>query len=131
MYSCIAWVNDVGKPEVVLNRDGDQTTPSVVHFETPDNVSAGQAAKEKLTTNPTKVAPLFKRQIGEQDRLFPSLGPEPLTPQKTSRHVLRKLVNDAGEHLRPEQPIRDVVITVAASRGRPHLPPSPRRGSSG
>lgn len=75
MYSCIAWVNDVDKPEVVLNRDGDQTTPSVVYFETPDNVSAGQAAKEELKTNPTKVAPLFKRQIGEQDGLFPSLGP--------------------------------------------------------
>ncbi len=32
-YSCIAYVNDAGKTEVVPNSDGDITTPSVVYFE--------------------------------------------------------------------------------------------------
>ena len=116
-YSCIAWVNDVGKAEVVPNRDNELTTPSVVYFETSDHVTVGQAAKEELKTNAAKVARLFKPMMGEEGVVLQSLTGEPLTPQDISSHVLRRLVSDAMEHTRSEQPIRDVVITVPAYFG--------------
>jgi molecular chaperone DnaK len=45
-YSCIAHVDERGRAGVLPNAEGDMTTPSVVSFESPDNVIVGQAAKE-------------------------------------------------------------------------------------
>ena len=41
-YSCIARVDDAGKPEIILNSEGDATTPSVVYFETSREHCRGQ-----------------------------------------------------------------------------------------
>lgn len=59
-YSCIAYVNDAGKTEVIPNSDGDLTTPSVVYFEDARNVVVGQTAKDALPTNPERVISLVK-----------------------------------------------------------------------
>ena len=67
-YSCIAYVNDAGKTEVVPNADGDLTTPSVVYFEDSDTVIVGKAAKEELKMNPDRVITLVKRLMGEPGR---------------------------------------------------------------
>ncbi len=44
-YSCIAFVNENNKAEMINNADGEMTTPSVVYFESPDNIVVGKQAK--------------------------------------------------------------------------------------
>lgn len=115
-YSCIAYVNDAGKAEVVPNAEGDSTTPSVVYFEDSRNVVVGKTAKEELKTNPERVISLVKRRMGENTR-FSGVADSPLTPQEVSAHILRKLVQDAQEYTRQKDPITDVVITCPAYFG--------------
>ena len=116
-YSCIAYVNDAGKTEVIPNSDGDLTTPSVVYFEDARNVVVGQTAKDALPTNPERVISLVKRRMGDKDAKFEGLTDAPLTPQEISAHVLRRLVQDAQDYTRREDPIKDVVITCPAYFG--------------
>ena len=116
-YSCIAYVNDVGKTEVVPNSDGDLTTPSVVYFEDSQNVVVGKTAKDELKTSPERVISLVKRSMGEPDVRFSGVTDSPLSPQEVSAHILRKLVKDAQDYTRQEQPIKDVVITCPAYFG--------------
>ena len=116
-YSCIAYVNDVGKTEVVPNSDGDLTTPSVVYFEDSQNVVVGKTAKEELKTSPERVISLVKRSMGEPDVRFSGVADSPLSPQEVSAHILRKLVKDAQDYTRQDEPIMDVVITCPAYFG--------------
>ena len=116
-YSCIAYVNDAGKTEVVPNTDGDITTPSVVYFEDSCNVVVGKTAKEELKTSPERVISLVKRSMGEKDVRFSGVADTPLSPQEVSAHILRKLVQDAQDYTRQEEPIKDVVITCPAYFG--------------
>ena len=32
-FSAIAYIDQYGKPEVIANREGDRTTPSVIYFD--------------------------------------------------------------------------------------------------
>ena len=41
-YSCIAYVDESGRPVVVNNAEGSNTTPSVVNFASPTQVVVGQ-----------------------------------------------------------------------------------------
>ena len=116
-YSCIAYVNDAGKTEVVPNADGDLTTPSVVYFEDAQNVVVGKTAKEVLSTSPERVISLVKRRMGDKDARFEGVADAPVTPQEVSAHILRKLVQDAQDYTRQEEPITDVVITCPAYFG--------------
>ena len=45
-YSVVAYIDETGRPAVTRNSDGDDTTPSVVYFETADNIVVGKTAKE-------------------------------------------------------------------------------------
>ena len=116
-YSCIAYVNDAGKTEVVPNADGDLTTPSVVYFEDPRHVVVGKTAKEELKTNPERIISLVKRSMGEADVRFAGVADAPLAPQEVSAHILRKLVQDARDYTRQDEPITDVVVTCPAYFG--------------
>ena len=116
-YSCVAYVNDAGKTEVVPNTDGDLTTPSVVYFEDSRNVVVGKTAKEELKTSPERVISLVKRSMGEKDVRFSGVADTPLSPQEVSAHILRKLVQDAQDYTRQEEPIKEVVITCPAYFG--------------
>ena len=116
-YSCIAYVNDAGKTEVIPNADGDLATPSVVYFEDDRNVVVGETAKELLSTSPDRVISLVKRKMGNPDAKFLGLADEPVTPQEVSAHILRKLVQDAQDYTGQEEAITDVVITCPAYFG--------------
>ena len=116
-YSCIAYVNDAGKTEVVPNADGDLTTPSVVYFEDAENVVVGKTAKEVLATSPERVISLVKRRMGQKDARYEGLADAPVTPQEVSAHILKKLVQDAQDYTRRDEPITDVVITCPAYFG--------------
>lgn len=51
-YSCIAYIDENGKPVVLKNAEGDLTTPSAVFFETQTDVTVGSAAKESAKMYP-------------------------------------------------------------------------------
>ena len=109
-YSCVAYVNDHGKPEVLVNDRGDRVTPSVVWFDG-KRVSVGEEAKEMAVLQPTEVATFIKRHMGDMQYTFTcSLGS--LRPQEVSAYILKKLVKDASAALGRE--VRDVIITCPA-----------------
>ena len=51
--SCVAVV-EVGSPQVVPNREGARTTPSIVGFTEDGERLVGQIAKRQAITNPTQ-----------------------------------------------------------------------------
>lgn len=112
-YSCIAYVNEYGATEVVPNKEGMPTTPSVVAFES-DTYSVGESAKNSMEVDPDLVCSTIKRHMGETDYFFPAFGKE-YTPETISSFILKKLVEDANEKLGEE--VKDVVITCPAYFG--------------
>jgi molecular chaperone DnaK (HSP70) len=63
--SCIAYVDEKGRPVVLKSAIGEETTPSVVYFESPGDVVVGGEAKATVMLAPHLVAELVKRQMGE------------------------------------------------------------------
>jgi len=112
-YSCIAHVDASGRPVVLKSAVGEDTTPSVVYFESPENVVVGRQAKDSAVLFPHLVMELIKRQMGDGTR-YPFHGQE-LTPESISALILRELARAAGEQTGEE--VRDVVITVPAYFG--------------
>lgn len=113
-YSCIACVDEHGKPVVYANSEGHMMTPSVVYFERADNIVVGQTAKDVAELYPDLVVSTVKRVMGDPDWVFEHEGHTHL-PQDVSSYILRKLVSDA-EVLAGEK-ITDVVITCPAYFG--------------
>ncbi len=113
-YSCIAYVNEYGQPEVVNNQDSSPVTPSVVAFEEGGNVSVGAAAKETLNSDPEHVCSTIKRQMGKRDFKFYAFDQE-YNPEGISALILTKLTKDASEVLGEE--VKNVVITCPAYFG--------------
>lgn len=113
-YSCIATINDYGKPEVINNQDSSPVTPSVVAFEESGNVSVGEAAKSQLESDPQNVCSTIKREIGKRDYNFIAFGKE-YSPETISSLILKKIVKDAQEVSGSE--VKDVVITCPAYFG--------------
>ena len=121
-YSCIAYIDEYGKPVVLKNSDGDLTTPSVVMVETEGNVIVGSEAKRSLEIDPDRTVQFIKRKMGKEDDTFMLNGREYSAPE-LSAYILEKLVNDANEELRQQgviengEEIKDVVITCPAYFG--------------
>jgi molecular chaperone DnaK (HSP70) len=113
-YSCIAYVDDTGRAVVTKNAVGEDTTPSVVYFESEHNVVVGRAAKNSAMLNPELVVELIKRQIGQGDAHREFHG-ESHTPESISALILRELARNAEEDT--GEPVKDVVITVPAYFG--------------
>ena len=112
-YSCIAYVDDSGRPVVLKSAVGEDTTPSVVYFESPENVVVGRQAKDSAVLFPHLVMELIKRQMGDGTRY--SFHGQAHTPESISALILRELARAAGEQTGEE--VLDVVITVPAYFG--------------
>ncbi|MER6630838.1 Hsp70 family protein [Streptomyces sp. NPDC000987] len=112
-YSCVARIDDVGRPTVLRNLEGTDTTPSVVYFESADSVVVGQSAKDATVLDPEHVVQLIKRDMG--DVVPREFHGRTYTPEEISARILRKLVEDARAAGGEE--VRDVVITVPAYFG--------------
>ena len=122
-----------GKPEIVENKEGNRTTPSMVAISKANERLVGLLAKRQAVTNPGNTLFSIKRLIGrsyndaevQRDvKLMPykivhagetvkiTMGDKDYTPQEISAMILQKLKQDAEEKL--GEKITDAVITVPA-----------------
>lgn len=121
-YSCISYIDENNKPVVVKNMEGELTTPSVVYFESPEEVTVGESAKENAKMFPDQVVSFIKRSMGVPNSNQIINGVE-MSPPEISSYILKKVVNDAVENLRIEgkladdESINNVVITCPAYFG--------------
>ena len=112
-YSAIACVDDYNRPMVVQNSENQMTTPSVVWFESADNIVVGTTAKEEEKIQPDRVISMIKREIGnDYERVFDG---KSWKPQEISAQILRRVVKDAEQQT--GDTIKDVVITCPAYFG--------------
>ncbi len=125
-------VMEGSEPEILVNAEGDRTTPSVVGFGKDSERTVGKAAKNKAVTNPENTIASVKRFIG---RSYAETGEEQKTvaymvkngnggravvdidgkdymPEEISAMVLQKIKSDAEK--RVGEPITQAVITVPA-----------------
>ena len=121
-YSCIAYIDEYGKPVVLKNSDGDHTTPSVVMFESEENIVVGTEAKRSIEIEPDKTVQFIKRKMGkENDTVI--LNNNTYTAPEVSAYILKKIVADANDELtqtgvlQDGESIKDVVITCPAYFG--------------
>ena len=61
-YSCVAYVDEFGTPQVLPNIEGDLTTPSVVFFDDSEAI-VGQQAKNMRVAEPDQTIDLIKRHM--------------------------------------------------------------------
>lgn len=112
-FSCIAYVDEHGKPVIIPNFDGNRTTPSVVFFDE-SNVIVGEEAKNSLPMYPDNISSFIKKDMGKDNFAFNANGND-YTPEEISSYILRKLVKDAEQSI--DEPIKNVVITCPAYFG--------------
>ena len=112
-YSCIAYVDEHGKPVVVKNNEGDLITPSVVCFDN-NNVTVGKVAKASAVLYHDAVVSFVKREMGNPNYLFPYDG-KTYRAETISSFILKKLVADAEQQT--GEKITEVVITCPAYFG--------------
>ena len=113
-YSCIARVDEYGRPEILRNVDGGPTTPSVVLFDSPTDVVVGVQAKRQARIRPEQVASLVKRHMGDADWRFHVHGQE-YSASAVASQILKAVAADAQRTT--GELVRDVVITVPAYFG--------------
>jgi molecular chaperone DnaK len=132
--SCVAFASG-GDPEVITNKEGARTTPSVIAMNSDNqDVLVGITAKNQMVTNPEQTFYSIKRLIGrkwddpevQRDvKLLPfklrkstkggveiEFGDKWLPAEAISAKVLAKIKADAEAYLGEE--IKEAVITVPA-----------------
>ena len=115
-YSAISYVNEFGKAEIIKNSAGSSTTPSVVYFETANNIVVGEDAKDAGNASKedaARVVDSVKRQMSNTNYTFEAFGKE-YCPVAVSALILKKMVNDAKD---AGHDVKDVVITCPAYFG--------------
>lgn len=110
-FSAVASVNREGKAEIIVNRDGERTTPSVVMFED-GSVVVGEQAKENSVVDPFSVCQFVKRQMGKKSFVFDVSMDEKYTAEEISAMILKRLKEDAEAYC--GEAVDGVVITVPA-----------------
>lgn len=113
-YSCIAYVDETGRATVINNAEGSNTTPSVVNFDSSNQVVVGQVAKENAVIDPNNTMSLVKTLMGRSDFAIRYNG-EDKSPEEVSAYILRKVAEDASKQIDAE--VKDVVITCPAYFG--------------
>ena len=121
-----------GEPSIIVNAEGDRTTPSVVGFRADGDRIVGKAAKNQAVTNPTNTVFSIKRFMGRRydevgseiktvpykvkagtgNRAVVEIDGEDFTPEQISAMILSKMKADAEKSL--GETITDAVITVPA-----------------
>ena len=107
--SCVA-VMEGGEPSVIVNAEGDRTTPSVVAFKKDGERLVGQVAKRQAVANPDNTVISIKTKMGSDYRV--KISDKEYSPQEISAMVLSKLKADAETYL--GEKVTQAVITVPA-----------------
>ncbi|UFH58761.1 molecular chaperone DnaK [Sulfurovum mangrovi] len=126
-------VYDNGEAKIIANKEGKNTTPSIVAFTDKGEVLVGESAKRQAVTNPEKTIYSIKRIMGlmmseekaqeAKDKLpyhiidrngacAIEVAGKTYTPQEISAKVLMKMKEDAESYL--GETVTDAVITVPA-----------------
>ena len=105
--SCVC-VYEGGEAKVIVNADGDRTTPSVVAFKKGD-ILVGKTAKHQSVTNPDTISSI-KRLMGTNKKVKAN-GKE-YTPEEISAMILGDLKKTADAYL--GEKVTNAVITVPA-----------------
>ena len=98
-------------PEIIVNAEGDRTTPSVVAFTEDGERLVGKPAKNQAIQNPDRTIASIKRHIGEDDHTV-EIDDEEYSPEEISAMTLQKIKRDAEDYLGDE--VEKAVITVPA-----------------
>ena len=106
--SCVA-VLEGGEPKVIVNPEGDRTTPSVVASKKGE-ILVGVTAKRQAVTNPENTISSIKRHMGTDYKV--EMDGKKYTPEKISAKILMKLKADAEAYL--GEKVTKAVITVPA-----------------
>ena len=121
-----------GSPTIIVNAEGDRTTPSVVGFRADGDRVVGKAAKNQAVTNPKNTVFSIKRFMGRKysectselktvpyevkegqgGRAVVSIEGEDYTAEQVSAMILSKMKADAEKYL--GETVTDAVITVPA-----------------
>jgi len=130
--SCVA-VYEGGEAKIIPNKEGKNTTPSVVAFTDKGEILVGDPAKRQAITNPDKTIYSVKRIMGlmmneekakeahdkvtykivdKNGMAAVDVAGKVYTPQEISAKILSKLKTDAEAYL--GQSVTDAVITVPA-----------------
>jgi molecular chaperone DnaK len=111
-FSELAVLNEIGKPEIIPNADGERITPSAIYFdeENRDVIRVGIEALNSRHLNPDRSIRWIKRQMGNKSYRKNIDGKE-WTPEELSSLILRKLKQDCSSQ---HGDIRDVIISVPA-----------------
>ena len=129
--SCVS-VMEGNQPTVIINNEGERTTPSVVAFTDGGERKIGNPAKRQAITNPQNTVFSIKRFMGETyDQVTKEVSRVPYkvirgenntprvdingklySPQEISAMILQKMKKTAEDYLR--QDVTEAVITVPA-----------------
>ncbi len=121
-----------GSPTIIVNAEGDRTTPSVVGFRADGDRVVGKAAKNQAVTNPKNTVFSIKRFMGRKysectselktvpyevkegqgGRAVVNIEGEDYTAEQISAMTLAKMKADAEKYL--GETVTDAVITVPA-----------------
>ena len=107
--SCIATLEG-GQPTVIVNAEGQRTTPSVVAFGKNGEILVGDVAKRQAVTNVDRTISSVKRHMGTD--WTKEIDGKKWTPQEISAQILMKLKRDAEAYLGDK--VTDAVITCPA-----------------
>lgn len=108
-FSCVATLDEIGRPQTLMNEEGDKITPSAVFFEGA-NIVVGKEAIKALGTDADEVALCSKRDLG--NRFFHrTLGGRQYPTEALQAIILNKLRKDAVRQIGEFQ---RAVVTVPA-----------------
>lgn len=126
-------VYEGNEAKIIANKEGKNTTPSIVAFTDKGEILVGEPAKRQAITNPQKTIYSIKRIMGlmfnedkakEAEKRLPykivdrngacaiEIADKVYTPQEISAKILMKLKEDAEAYLGEE--VSEAVITVPA-----------------
>ncbi|WP_027327337.1 molecular chaperone DnaK [Helicobacter pametensis] len=126
-------VYEGNEAKIIANKEGKNTTPSIVAFTDKGEILVGDPAKRQAITNPQKTIYSIKRIMGlmfnedkakEAEKRLPykivdrngacavEIGDKIYTPQEISAKILSKIKEDAESYLGEE--VTEAVITVPA-----------------
>ena len=107
-YSSVSYLDETGRPQIILNSDGQNLTPSCIEIN--DNeVTVGEIARKGLGWD-DKVLARFKRDIGTSESY--KVGDKEFTPTECSVFILKKLLQDAKDAIGD---VGEAVVTIPAN----------------